>query len=563
MQWLQSVFEQAPEIALFLSLAGGYALGKIHFGKFQLGGVAGSLLVAVVISQVGVHIDNGVKAVLFALFIYAVGFESGPQFFRSLGRQSLREIAMAAVLAISGLVTVVVLARMFGLDKGLAAGIAAGGLTQSAIIGTASSAISKLGLAADEVQRLQANVAVGYAVTYIFGSFGAILVCVNLLPKFMGRSIRDDAIKAEAALLAGIRLLGPNEQEAAPDLVGRIYQVDKAAGKTVAEIEAKTSIDNSITIERVKRANKIIGVAPDLKLETNDIILIVGRRTGVVTLGNELGSELQSSDGMDVIVAIRDVTITAPEFVGKSVADIKQHISADLRHGIYVIGVKRADKPLPLKPDTVIAAGDVVSLYGTDQDLQRVSSSIGPVIVVSDKTDFVFHGLGIAVGLLIGLAVIRFGSIPLTLGSGGGALLSGLLFGWYRSRNMAIGNMPTAASTLLRDLGLAGFVAVVGLQSGLQAVQTIVSSGLSIFLIGVVVTILPLIITMLFGRYVLKYDNVAVFAGALSGSRSANPAFGEILDKAGNSIPTTPFAITYALANVFLTLLGPLVVAFS
>jgi putative transport protein len=563
MQWLQSVFEQSPEIALFLSLAGGYALGKIHFGKFQLGGVAGSLLVAVVISQVGVHIDNGVKAVLFALFIYAVGFESGPQFFRSLGRQSLREIAMAAVLAISGLVTVVVLARIFGLDKGLAAGIAAGGLTQSAIIGTASSAISKLGLAADEVQRLQANVAVGYAVTYIFGSFGAILVCVNLLPKFMGRTIRDDAIKAEAELLAGIRLLGPNEQEAAPDLVGRIYQVDKAAGKTVAEIEAKTSIDNSITVERVKRANKIIGVSPDLKLETNDIVLIVGRRTGVVTLGNELGSELQSSDGMDVIVAIRDVTITAPDFVGKSVADIKQHISSELRHGIYVIGVKRADKPLPLKADTVIAAGDVVSLYGTDQDLQRVASSIGPVIVVSDKTDFVFHGLGIAVGLLIGLAVIRLGSIPLTLGSGGGALLSGLLFGWYRSRNMAIGNMPTAASTLLRDLGLAGFVAVVGLQSGLQAVQTIVSSGLSIFLIGVVVTILPLIITMLFGRYVLKYDNVAVFAGALSGSRSANPAFGEILDKAGNSIPTTPFAITYALANVFLTLLGPLVVAFS
>ncbi|MDA4630521.1 aspartate-alanine antiporter, partial [Escherichia coli] len=124
------------------------------------------------------------------------------------------------------------------------------------------------------------------------------------------------------------------------------------------------------------------------------------------------------------------------------------------------------------------------------------------------------------------------------------------------SRNLAIGNMPTGASTLLRDLGLAGFVAVVGLQSGLQAVQTIATSGLSIFLIGVVVTILPLIITMLFGRYVLKYDNTAIFAGALSGSRSANPAFGEILDKAGNSIPTAPFAITYALANVFLTLLG-------
>ncbi len=222
MSWLHTLFAQSPEIALFLSLAIGYWIGKFQFGKFQLGGVAGSLLVAVIISQVGVSIDNGIKSVLFALFIYAVGYESGPQFFRSLGRQSLREIAMATVLAVSGLITVVVLARMFGLDKGLAAGIAAGGLTQSAIIGTAGAAIGKLGLAADETQRLQANVAIGYAVTYIFGSFGAIIVCVNILPWFMRRSIRDDAIKAEAEMLAGARSYGVGEYAAAPDLVGRI-----------------------------------------------------------------------------------------------------------------------------------------------------------------------------------------------------------------------------------------------------------------------------------------------------------------------------------------------------
>lgn len=563
MNLLHEIFRQSPEIALFLSLAGGYAIGKIQFGKFQLGGVAGSLLVAVLISQVGVSIDNGVKSVLFALFIYAVGFESGPQFFRSLGRQSLREIAMAVVLAISGLVTVVVLARMFGLDKGLAAGIAAGGLTQSAIIGTASAAIGKLGLAADEVQRLQGNVAVGYAVTYIFGSFGAILICVNLLPKFMGRSIRDDAIKAEAAMLAGVQVYGPGQHPAAPDLVGRIYRVDAAAGRTVAEIEQTASEDSSFTIERVKRASKLIGVQPQLRLSAGDVVLLIGRRAGVVAAAGAIGTELQSSEGMDLVVVTRDVTINSPEFTGKTVAEINETAGADLRHGIYVIGIKRADKPLPLALDTVIEAGDVVTLYGTDQDLQRAAKSIGTVIVPSDKTDFVFHGLGLVFGLLIGLIVVRIGSIPLTLGSGGGALLSGLLFGWYRSRNQAIGNMPTGASTLLRDLGLAGFVAVVGLQSGLQAVQTIATSGLSIFLIGVVVTILPLLITMLFGRYVLKYDNTAIFAGALAGSRSANPAFGEVLDKAGNSIPTTPFAITYALANVFLTLLGPLVVAFA
>lgn len=559
---LSSIFHQSPEIALFLSLAVGYWVGKFQFGKFQLGGVAGSLLAAVLISQVGVTIDNGIKSVLFALFIYAVGFESGPQFFRSLGRQSIREIVMAAVLALSGLATVVILARMFGLDKGLAAGIAAGGLTQSAIIGTASAAIGKLGLAADEVQRLQGNVAVGYAVTYIFGSFGAIIVCVNILPWLMGRSIRDDAIKAEAEMLAGIRVYGVGEQPAAPDLVGRLFKVEGVAGRSITEVEALAG-PAAFAVERLKRDGSVIGVEPDLKLKAGDTILVVGRRAGVVGAASKIGPELQTSEGMDLVVLSRDVAVANRDFIGKTVKQISDATAGDLRHGIYVTGLQRAGKPLPLTADTVIEAGDVATLYGTAEDVQRVAKVVGTLLVASDKTDFVFHGLGLVVGLLIGLLVVRIGSIPLTLGSGGGALLSGLIFGWYRSRNLAIGNMPTAASTLLRDLGLAGFVAVVGLQSGHQAVATIMQSGLSIFLIGVVVTILPMIITMLVGRYILHYDNTAIFAGSLAGSRSANPAFGEVLDKAGNSIPTTPFAITYALANVFLTLLGPLVVAFA
>jgi aspartate-alanine antiporter len=559
MSFLQSLFSQAPEIALFLSLSAGYWIGKFQFGKFQLGGVAGSLLVAVLISQIGVTIDNGIKAVLFALFIYAVGFESGPQFFRSLGRQSIREIVLAAVLALSALVTVIVLARATGLDKGLAAGVASGALTQSAIIGTASAAIGKLGLAADEAQRLQANVAIGYAVTYIFGSFGAIIMCVNVLPWLMGRSIRDDALRAEAALLAGSRIYGPGEQPAAPDLVGRLYRVEQGAGRSIAEVE---SLAPGLSVERVKRNGSLVGVEPSQKLESGDIILVVGRRAAVVAASAGIGKEIESSEGMDLVMLVRDIVITSHAFIGHSVSDIRKRMTAELRHGLYLIAVKRGGMPLDLRPDTVIAPGDVVTLYGTADDVQRAVRLVGTVVVASDKTDFVFHGAGLVVGLAIGLIVVRLGDLPLTLGSGGGALLSGLVFGWYRSRKLTLGNMPTGASTLLRDLGLAGFVSVVGLQSGLQAVSTIATSGISLFLVGVIVTILPILLTMLVGRYVLRYDNTAIFAGALSGSRSANPAFGEILDKAGNAIPTAPFAITYALANVFLTLLGPLVVAF-
>jgi putative transport protein len=113
---------------------------------------------------------------------------------------------------------------------------------------------------------------------------------------------------------------------------------------------------------------------------------------------------------------------------------------------------------------------------------------------------------------------------------------------------------------LMKDFGLAAFVAAVGLNSGLQAVVTVKQSGMTIFLLGVVVTVLPLVLTMIFGRYVLKYNNAALLAGALTGSRSANPAFGALLDKTESAVPTVPFAITYALANVLLTLLGPLLV---
>jgi len=565
MEYLRQILNQAPELALFLSLAIGYWVGSIQFGKFQLGGVAGSLLVAVVISQIGISIDNGIKSVLFALFIYAVGFKSGPQFFRSLGRQSLREIVLAAVMALSGLLTVIACARLFGLDKGIAAGIAAGSMTQSAIIGTASAAIAKLDLPLEQIQTLQGNVAVGYAVTYIFGSFGAIILCVNVLPWFMRRSIRDDATQAEAELLAGAKVYGPGELPAIPPLVGRLYRIDQAAGQTVAQLEVSDQGDPqaALTIERIKRGGALVGVTPTTVLEAGDVVLVVGRRAGVVAIAGRLGAELQSSPDMDVVVVQRDVSLDNPTFVGRRVAEIRQAASQALRHGVYVVGVKRAGRPLALEPDTVIEAGDLVTLYGTPDDIQRVAQQVGSIIVPSDKTDFVFHGFGLAVGLLIGLVVIRLGAIPLTLGSGGGALIAGLVFGWYRSRHLARGNLPLPASTLLRDLGLAGFVAVVGLQSGRQAVETIATQGLSIFLIGVVVCVVPIVITILVGRYVLRYRNLALFAGAVAGARSANPAFGEVLDKAGNSIPTVPFAVTYALANVFLTLLGPLVVAFA
>ncbi|TDQ79040.1 aspartate-alanine antiporter [Paraburkholderia silvatlantica] len=561
MQWLHDIFHKSPEIALFLSLAVGYWIGQINFGKFQLGGVGGSLLAAVVVSQVGVTVDNGVKSVMFAVFIYAVGYDSGPGFFNSLNRRTLREIAMAVFMALAGLATVLVCAKLFHLNKGLAAGLAAGGMTQSAIIGTAGDAIARLGLPPDQVKAMQADVAIGYAVTYVFGSLGAIIVCVNILPKFMGRSLKDASADAEREMSGGNAAAGPGQITALPELFGRVFRVGNAAGKTVKQIELAEG--DFVAVEKIRRAGKMLDAAPDFVLSRGDVVLVVGRREQMVEVGALIGPEVPDSGGMSLVMQTRQLVFTKKGMNHTTIAEVRKNVDRDLRHGVYIEKIERVGQPVPLLPETKLEHGDVVTIYGTATDTKRAVQAAGYELAYSNKTDFIYMGVGLVLGLLVGLIVVNVAGIPLTLGSGGGCLLAGLVFGWMRGKHPMYGVMPPAASQLLKDFGLAAFVAVVGLNSGLQAVVTIRQSGLTIFLLGVVVTIVPLILTMLFGRYVLKYNNAAILAGALSGARSANPAFGGVLDKAESAVPTVPFAITYAIANVLLTLLGPLVVGLA
>ena len=561
MELVHSILNHVPEVAIFLSLALGYAIGAIKFGSFQLGGVGGSLLVAVVVSQIGISVDAGVKSIMFALFIYAVGYESGPQFFSSLSRKTLREIAMAVFLAASGLVTVLICAKLFGFDKGLAAGVAGGGLTQSAIIGTAGDAISRLGLPVDEVKRLQSEVAIGYAVTYIFGSLGAIIVCASLVPRLMGRTLKEDAKKAELAMAGGRAVLSDDQVDSLPALVGRVYRVTTGAGKRVIDVEKQ--LTDGVTIERLRRKGKIIIATDDLVLEAGDDVMLIGRREAATDAWRLLGDEQRPSQDLDIALRMQEVVFARKGGNGKTLGELKAGVERDVKHGVYIAKIMRMGQPVPVLDDTVVYHGDVVTLYGADSDVQRAAKEAGYPVAYSVKTDYVYMGIGIVVGLLIGYIVVKVGGIPLTLGSGGGALLAGLVFGWLRGKHPTFGAMPLAASSLLKELGLATFVTCVGLSAGAQAWQTLQQSGVSIFIAGVIVTIVPLLLTYLFGRYVLRYDNVAILAGALSGSRSANPAFGEILDKSESNIPTVPFAITYAIANVLLTLLGPLVVSLA
>jgi putative transport protein len=560
MELLHRLLAAEPLLALFATIALGYLAGKIKVGGFVLGGVAGTLLVGVVIGQLGINIDSGIKGIFFALFIYAVGFQGGPQFFHALNRRSFNQLASAFVMCATGLLCVLLAAWMFGLDRGMAAGLAAGGLTQSAIIGTAGDAIARLGLSPELAKTMQTNVAVGYAVCYIFGSLGPIIMVSWFLPMVMKWKVREEAVALAKQLSGGHAELDPGQFNAVRDIDTRIYEVaqsGRAAGKTALVIDQELS---DAAVEAIFRDGSAIDLADGTILRAGDRVAITGKIQVLETASYFFGREVPAPNGLALVLETREVILTNRALSGRSIGEIHDHVNVATRHGVFLTSVKRMGLDLPLLNKLELKSGDELHVTGSPTDLNRVQSKIGYKITAAAVTDFIFFGIGMLLGMLVGLIQFRIWGIPISIGSGGGCLLSGLLFGWLRSVHPHFSALPLGASNFLRDFGLAVFVGIVGIAAGPQALIAIQHYGLTLFFLGVAVTLIPQIITFFFSYHVLRIRNPIEALACVAGGRSANPAFAALLSKAGNATPVVSFTVTYAVANVFLTLWGPIIV---
>lgn len=557
---IRHLLTSSPLVALFITIALGYLVGKIKIGKFVLGGVAGTLLVGVLIGQFGIHLDDGIKAIFFALFIYAVGFQGGPQFFHALNRRSLNQLASAFIMCLTGLLCVLAAAWMFDLDRGMAAGLAAGGLTQSAIIGTAGDAIAKLGLPAELVKTMQTNVAVGYAVCYIFGSLGPIILITWFFPAVMKWDIRQEAVKLAKTLSGGRAELDPGQFDAVRGIVTRFYLATPqgaAAGRTTLQVNTTLS---DAAVEAVVRDGKTLELTDATTILAGDIVAVTGKVMVMAPALALFGQEAQAPDGYSIVEEERDIILTSRALSGREVGEIHDHTRVETRHGVFLTQVKRMGHALPLLDKLLLKSGDELHFIGRPQDLDRVEPKIGYRIGAAAVTDFIFFGIGMAVGILIGLIEFKLWGVPISIGSGGGCLLSGLMFGWLRSVHPRFAALPLGASNFLRDFGLAVFVGIVGITAGPQALVAIQKYGLTLLFLGFGVTLIPQIVTFYFSYYVLRIRNPIEALACVAGGRSANPAFAALLAKAGNATPVVSFTVTYAVANVFLTLWGPIIV---
>jgi putative transport protein len=562
MDALNQILKAAPETALFAALALGHALGRLKLGSFSLGGVAGSLIVALVIGQLtGVILPEALKAVCFALFIYAVGFKSGPEFFGGLNRASLKLVLSSVVQCVVALIATVVVAKVCGFGKGFSAGVGAGALTQTAMLGTAGDALTRLGFSPEQLAQFNSQMAVGFAITYVFGTVGVIIFLRSVAPRLLGVDVKQAAHELEAELSDGGKTVRPGYITPFVPVVSRAFEVTgrNGANRTVGELEKQF---DRATIERVMREEEAIEHKPELVLKSGDVVGVAGRLSSVVAAGELIGEEVESKEALSFPVKVVSVVITDKRIAGKTLRQVRDSFSNDEIQGVYVLSIKRQGLTLPILPKTQVRRGDVIELAGRPAEVDRVAAVLGFADTGGGRSDLAYHTLAIVVGTLLGLMTVVVGGIPVTLGLGGGVLVAGLCFGWWHARYPVHGALPGPAQWILSEFGLSAFAAVIGLSAGPKAIAAIQEQGVALLIAGGAVTIIPLVVALYFGRFVLRLNPV-VLLGALCGGQTVAAALNAVNEETESMTPVLGFTVTYAISNVLLAVWGPVIVALT
>jgi putative transport protein len=552
MEYFLAALRNNPELAIFLTLALGFALGNLRIGSFRLGNVVGTLLAGVVIGQLNIDVPGTVRVVFFDLFLFATGYKVGPQFIRGLGRSALPQVALTLVLCVTSLLATLVATKLIGYDTGTAAGLLAGAFTESTVIGTAGDAIARLGLPAGETAQLQNNIAIAYAVTYLVGTTVVVWFLSSLGPRLLKVDLKAESRKLEHQPVAGSRGDGVLSGYREWDI--RAYRLaDAWVGRSVADLERSFEPDR-VFVQRVHRGDQLFDAEPAAVLCPGDVLALAARRR-VVAAGVPVGTEIEDRALLEFPIEALDVVLTKKALVDRTIADVAQEHG----RGVALVRLVRGGEEIPFAASTTLHRGDLLRLAGMSQDVERAGRALGYIERSSATTDVVFVGLGIVLGGMVGLLSVNVGTLPISLTASGGALIMGLVFGWLRSVFPTFGRIPEPALWVFDTVGLAVFMGAVGLAAGPGFVDGLRRTGLGLPAVGLVVAIVPHLTAVLFGRFVVKMNPVILF-GACAGAGTSTAALRAVQDEAQSKLPVLGYTVPYALGNILLTAWGPVIV---
>jgi putative transport protein len=547
-----------PYILLFFTVGMAVWVGKFSVKGYGLGMVAAAVVVGAALATwastygVKLQLDNFAKSLFYYLFMYGVGLRVGPSFFNSLKKDGITFTILAVICSVLGLALVVLTTKWFGLPDGAAGGILAGSQTMSAAIGTAEMAVEqgayKLspGTTAEQVSGM---IALGYGVTYIWGTIGIILVC-KYLPRWWGIDAAAAAKQYEEehgvknvddAGVTGYRAGGL-----------RAYRVENPAmvGKSISAFRKSSP---QYKIINVVRGDESLGAAPDLVLQSGDVIALGGRLEDLTSNLGLVGAEVANQKVLNIPLDQAEILLTDEAYEGRA---LKEFGKEDFAGQIGVSRIERAGEPIPVGADTILKRFDVLFVSGLKGTVQAVADKIGRISRPSTSTDLLTLSLGMVLGLLIGKINVPVGGFSVGLGNAGGLLLSGIFVSSIVSRLRFFGSTPNAARNILEDLGLVTFIAIVGINAGATLLEQLTGAvALKIFLAGFIASTIPPFITWAIGLHFFKI-NPAVLMGGVAGSRSHSGPAREAAKEINSSVPWVGFPVGYAVSGVLYTVFG-------
>lgn len=564
MEWIGHILRDNPSLAVFLTLGIGFFIGQLKYKSFSLGTVTSVLLVGVLVGQFDIPVPGPLKDVFFLLFLFSIGYSVGPQFFRALKGDGIKQVLFAVVVCGLCLLSVWGVALCMGYNIGEAVGLLAGSQTMSAVIGVGTDTINSLGVSEAEKQQWISIIPVCYAVTYVFGTIGSAYILANLGPWLLGglKKVKAETAELEKKMNYGTANTDPNYIKAMRPVVFRAYKVTDsffATPRTIEEIDDYfRQKGKTIYVERLRSGDTVTDVAPgsDLKITLSDEIVVSGRREFVVGDESWIGPEVFDSDLVDFMAEELEITVASKEFDSMTVDELRRQ---KFMYGVSIKSISRSGVNVPVLAQVKIGRGDVVTVVGLGREVDEVARRLGYADRRTTKTDLVFVGLGIFIGGLIGSLAIHIGEMPISLSVSGGALIAGLVLGWLRSKHPTFGRLPRSSVWLMDNLGLNMFIAVVGISSGPSFVTGLKEVGPVLFLMGVVATTLPLVLGMIIGRRIFKFP-AAINLGCCAGSRTTTASLGAVQDAIGSSLPAMGYTVTYAIGNTLLILWGVVIV---
>ena len=553
---LQELIHGNPVLLLFLVLGIGYVIGGIRFGTFQLGSVAGVLLAGLLLGHLGFESNPAIQSLGFVLFIFSVGYQAGPKFVQAIRKDGRRYLIIAVVVAISGFLLAYGASRVLLFEPGVSAGLLAGALTSTPTLAAADAAVLSGDFVPPEgvtVERVRSNITTVYAISYIFGLVGLILI-IRLLPGALGIDLAAEAVKLEQEEAAGksAPVFSPS------DIVVRALRVEaeEFTGRPLREIY--DSLPIQFTIQKVRRQGELVEPTPETELQMGDLISVVGilTQSAVEQLeGTVAGPQVRDRELLHYQPESVQICVTHKDAAGVTLGELQ----IAQRSASFVSRVVRLGVDIDVSPATVLERGDVLHVTGPRAGLEILEQRLGHLEGDVEQTDLSTFSWAIVLGTLIGAWTVTIAGVPIGLGSAGGLLAVGVVVGYLRSLFPVFGRVPQAASWIFTELGLLLFMAAVGLRGGADLIETLLSSGPALVICGIIVTTAPLAVAYVVGRKMLRM-NPLMLLGSITGAMTSGGALNVINAQSKSTIASSGYTGAYAFANVLLTIAGAVII---